>query len=115
MATHRPLNELLGSAPRQPQPPSQNTPSPTTPAATTPARQTPAQQPDPAVRAPEPGTTERVTLYLHPDDYRALGVAKLDDKVDHNTRLRAMIALWRDDPVLRARIDDLAGRTRGRS
>lgn len=74
----------------------------------------PAPGPEPAsaetaarVHTPDSGAAERVTLYLHPDDHRALGLAKLDDRIDHNTRIRAMIALWRADPDA---VDRLAAR-----
>lgn len=66
-----------------------------------------AQRPDGELRTPEPGAADRVTLYLHPDDHRALGLAKLDDRIDHNTRIRAMIALWRADPDA---VNELAAR-----
>lgn len=54
------------------------------------------------------GEAKRVGLYLHPDDFRALALARLDDGVDANARLRAMIALWRHDDRVRARVDRLA-------
>lgn len=54
------------------------------------------------------GQADRITLYLHPVDHRALGLAKVDDRIDNNTRIRAMIALWRDDPAHRERVDSLA-------
>ncbi|WP_156365278.1 hypothetical protein [Sciscionella sediminilitoris] len=59
------------------------------------------------LRTPAPGSADRITLYLHPDDHRALGLAKLDDRIDHNTRIRAMIALWRSDPDA---VNELAAR-----
>lgn len=54
---------------------------------------------------------KRVTLLLRTDDHRALAVARLDDGVDTNRRIRAMIRLWQEDPRLRARIDNLARET----
>ena len=51
---------------------------------------------------------KRVGLYLHPDDFRALGIAKLDDGADANARIRAMIALWRHSDRYRAAVDRLA-------
>lgn len=51
---------------------------------------------------------ERSTLYLHPDDHRELVMARLEDKADANTRIRAMIALWRANPRYRAAVDKLA-------
>ncbi|MGH3565807.1 MAG: hypothetical protein ACRDRH_07190 [Pseudonocardia sp.] len=54
-----------------------------------------------------PGRARRA-LYLHPDDVRALGMAKLDDGSDANARIRAMIALWRANGRYRATVDKLA-------
>ncbi|MGQ0574354.1 MAG: hypothetical protein ACT4RN_09140 [Pseudonocardia sp.] len=54
------------------------------------------------------GDAKRVGLYLHPDDFRALGMAKLDDGADANARIRAMIALWRHNDRYRAAVDKLA-------
>lgn len=54
------------------------------------------------------GEAKRVGLYLHPDDFRALGMAKLDDGADANARIRAMIALWRHNDRYRAAVDKLA-------
>lgn len=70
----------------------------------------PAKEPAPApqVLAPAAANAKRVGLYLHPDDYRALGLAKLDDGADANARLRAMIALWRASPRYRTAVDKLA-------
>ncbi|MPY80340.1 MAG: hypothetical protein GEV04_18150 [Actinophytocola sp.] len=50
----------------------------------------------------------RVSLYLHPEDHRALGMAKLEDRADANARIRAMIALWRHNDRFRAQVDRLA-------
>lgn len=52
--------------------------------------------------------TQRVGLYLHPDDYRALGLAKLEDKVDFNARIRAMITLYLDNGKVREQVDRIA-------
>lgn len=54
------------------------------------------------------GDAKRVGLYLHPEDFRALGMAKLDDGADANARIRAMIALWRHNDRYRAAVDKLA-------
>lgn len=67
----------------------------------------------PHVRKPESTTAaSRISLYLHPDDKRELGLAKVDDAIDENSRIRAMIALWRHDERLRSRIDRLAKQSR---
>lgn len=51
---------------------------------------------------------KRVGLYLHEDDFKALGIAKLDDGADANDRIRAMIAVWRANPRFRTQVDRLA-------
>lgn len=51
---------------------------------------------------------KRVGLYLHPDDFRALGMCKVDDGANANVRVRAMIALWRHNDRYRADVDKLA-------
>lgn len=50
----------------------------------------------------------RVSLYLHPDDYKALGAQKLEDGADVNTRLRALIAVYRSDDRVKKKVDKLA-------
>lgn len=65
-------------------------------------------RPTPAVLTVSTGDAKRVGLYLHPDDFRALGMAKLDDGADANARIRAMIALWRANDRYRAAVDKLA-------
>jgi hypothetical protein len=68
-----------------------------------------APRPAPRVlTADSTGDAKRVGLYLHPDDFRALGMAKLDDGADANARIRAMIALWRHNDRYRAAVDKLA-------
>lgn len=62
----------------------------------------------PQVLMPSTEDAKRAGLYLHNDDYRALGVAKLDDGCDLNARVRAMIALWRANPRYRNQVDRLA-------
>lgn len=114
-----PATEEAPPGPQTPAPAARITP---TRAARKPA-QTPAETPTapPVSDAPDgrpapagvrvPSSTaaaERVGLYLHPDDFRDLGMARLDDKVDQNARIRAMIALWRDNPRYRAAVDKLA-------
>jgi len=63
----------------------------------------------PTVRtAPSTTTAKRVGLYLHEDDFRALGLARLEDGADANARIRAMIAVWRANPRIRTQVDRLA-------
>ncbi|WP_339121868.1 hypothetical protein [Pseudonocardia sp. D17] len=50
-------------------------------------------------------------IYLHPDEFRALGLAKLDDHVSVNIRIRAMIALWEANPRFRRAVDKIASTT----
>ncbi|MFR9806482.1 hypothetical protein ACL02T_29960 [Pseudonocardia sp. RS010] len=64
--------------------------------------------PGPHVLIPTTAESKRVGLYLHPDDYRELGLAKLDDGADSNARVRAMIALWRSNERFRNAVDKLA-------
>lgn len=74
-----------------------------------PAETEKAARPGPRVLiADSTGDAKRVGLYLHPDDFRALGIAKLDDGADPNARIRAMIALWRGNDRYRAAVDKLA-------
>lgn len=56
----------------------------------------------------EGGAAKRVSLYVHPDDFRALAMARVDDGLDANSRVRAMIALWRAHPRYQRAIDKLA-------
>lgn len=72
-----------------------------------PAPSEPKPEP-PHVLATDTKNSNRLGLYLHPDDYRALGIAKLDDGADANARIRAMIALWRANARYRAQVDRLA-------
>ena len=52
--------------------------------------------------------TERVSLLLTPDDAKALKAARVEDGIDANKRLRAMISLWREDQRHRTRVDKRA-------
>lgn len=58
--------------------------------------------------ADSPETEKRVGLYLHADDYKALGMQKLEDGADINTRLKALIAFYRSDDRLKKKVDKLA-------
>jgi len=66
-----------------------------------------------AVRVPKVSTAEasKQMIYLHPDEFRALGLAKLDDHVSVNIRIRAMIALWEANPRFRRAVDKIAATT----
>lgn len=57
------------------------------------------------------GSAERVSVYLHPEDARLLRQGRVDDGADANTRIRAMLALYRADARVRARVDELARST----
>lgn len=76
-----------------------------------PAKETPAAVEPRVLRPASTAEAERSTLYLHPDDHRELVMARLEDKADANTRIRAMIALWRANPRYRAAVDKLARTT----
>ena len=60
------------------------------------------------VRAVDAAGAKRVSLYLDPDDYRALAMAKLDDGADMNSRIRALIAVWRGDSRVAKKVNRLA-------
>lgn len=60
------------------------------------------------VRAVNTADAVRVSLYMHPDDVRALKIAKIDDGADLNARFRAMVALWQNNTRFRAAVDRLA-------
>lgn len=64
--------------------------------------------PEIEVLATDTASGKKITVYLHPDDYRELGMARLDDSADFNARIRAMIAVWRHDPRFRRKVDKLA-------
>lgn len=107
--------ELAETAPEPPKPARRR---PARPLASVPAS-APTEAPEDAPKgARKPGPTllvpastqeaERVGLYLHPDDFRELNMARLDDKADANARIRAMIALWRHNERFRAAVDKLA-------
>lgn len=63
----------------------------------------------PQVLKPDSTTAAaRISLYVHPDDKRMLGLRKLDDGIDENSRIRALLALYRYDERLAKRTDRLA-------
>jgi hypothetical protein len=68
----------------------------------------PAEHREPVVLTPSASSAKRTQLYLHPDDFRELALAKIDDRADLNARIRAMIALWRSNGRYRAQVDRLA-------
>ena len=76
------------------------------------ATDTPKREAPKVLKPESTSAASRISLYLHPDDKRALGLAKLDDAVDENSRIRALLALWRYDERLRNRVDKLAQQTR---
>lgn len=65
-------------------------------------------QKKPTLRTASTSEAKRISLYVHPDDFRELGLAKLDDGADANARFRAMLALWRDNERFRKQVDRLA-------
>lgn len=52
----------------------------------------------------------RLTLTLGTPESRRLIHARADDGVPASQRVRAMVRIWRDDDLVRAQVDDLAGR-----
>ncbi|MEU0316958.1 hypothetical protein [Nocardioides sp. NPDC006273] len=78
----------------------------------------PAAEPKPEaepIRVLIPGSddSKAVSLYLHMDDFKALGLAKLEDGIQLNDRVRAMIALYRGNQRVRAQVDKLAKTAKG--
>lgn len=82
-------------------------------AATKPAAE-PKPEADP-IRVLIPGSddSKAVSLYLHVDDFKALGLAKLEDGIQLNDRVRAMIALYRGNARVRGQVDKLAKNAKG--
>jgi hypothetical protein len=88
-------------------------PEPEAPAPKRPARQRPARAqltaaPMPAEQSKPPLFEKRFTLPLTPEQWGALTDARRADGVEGTWRIRAMIALWQEDPKIRARVDKLA-------
>lgn len=51
---------------------------------------------------------KRLNLILTGEQRRWLALARVDDDIDANSRIRAMIQLWHADKELRERVDQLA-------
>ncbi|MFJ7212644.1 hypothetical protein [Amycolatopsis sp. NPDC098790] len=69
----------------------------------------PAEDPeDLRILTVETVTAHRVSVYLHPDDARVLRQGRVDDGADVNTRIRALLAVYRADVEVRERVDALA-------
>lgn len=66
----------------------------------------------PLVRPPVKAHPRKTTLPLSEEDWRALAEARLGDGTDTAARLRAMIALWREDGRLQRRVDERARQLR---
>lgn len=60
------------------------------------------------------GDGQRVSLILHPEDAEMLQLARVKDKADANVRIRAMLACYRADRRLQAKVDRLARAARER-
>jgi len=64
------------------------------------------QAPDkPAAATPGEKWPARISMTASREMKRALDSARLNDGVEVTRRIRAMIALWQEDPQLRTRID----------
>lgn len=97
------------ASPRKKRGPSSQTASRKQPAkATAPAKKTEPAHPEPQVLGIDTRSAKRQTIYLHPDDHRALAQGRIDDGADANARVRAMIAVWRTNPRYRTLVDRLA-------
>jgi hypothetical protein len=59
---------------------------------------------------PKPKTpyTKRMPLTLTPEDHAELLMARARDGIEATARMRAMVALWREDAQLRRRVDERA-------
>lgn len=69
----------------------------------------PAAPAAPAEQAkPDPFYSERLSITTTIGQLSALRVARAADGIQATARLRAMIALWQDDPKVRARVDRAA-------
>jgi hypothetical protein len=68
------------------------------------------QHNDPSAPMTRPKTpyTKRLPLTLRPEDHAELLMARARDGVEATARMRAMVALWREDLELRRRIDERA-------
>lgn len=87
---------------------------------TTAAKKTAAPAAEPKAEAepirvliPGSDDSKAVSLYLHMDDFKALGLAKLEDGIQLNDRIRAMIALYRGNQRVRGQVDKLAKNAKG--
>ncbi len=58
-------------------------------------------------RSATPAYTHRVTLDLVDEDHRALKLASVDQGRPMAELLRGLVALWREDPDLAARIREI--------
>src|SRR5215472_10756707 len=68
-----------------------------------------ADLPDEAPQGPRPEKwPARISMTASREMKRELEAARLDDGIEVTARLRAMIMLWREDPQLRARVDETA-------
>lgn len=68
----------------------------------------PAPREMPAEQARPEKWPARIQMTTSRQMKRDLDAARLDDGIEVTARLRAMIALWQDDPKVRARVDKLA-------
>jgi hypothetical protein len=112
MATKKDLAEALGddepTEEKSRRPPTRGAKGSKTAPSTPAAADEPPTPDKPHVLVPKADHAKRAGLYLHPDDYKALGLAKLEDGADYNARIRAMIAIWRHNPRFRSQVDKLA-------
>jgi hypothetical protein len=67
-----------------------------------------ADAPAPAAEKKGPRFKVRIPLNADPEMRRALEEARLEDRIDTTTRIRAMIKLWQEDDRLRARVNKRA-------
>jgi hypothetical protein len=53
-----------------------------------------------------------VNLTMSPEMKRDLELARIEDRIELTSRIRAMITLWLTDPGYRAAVDELAAQMR---
>lgn len=95
--------DTLRAAASAPAPLAASPPAPLPPVA-------PVQEVQPQQRAKE--WPVRIPLNVDEEMRRALEQARVDDRIETTSRVRAMIQLWQDDDEFRARVNELAATLR---
>lgn len=82
-----------------------------------PAKAEPEPEPKKPVEVRESLIEEarRVGLNIHQEEYELLNAEKVKDRINFNTRIRAMITLYESDARVRARVNRLANEYKTRA